>query len=208
MRVVAVVKPAAHALSRSLAAEGCEVVVCDNAAEGMGASLACAARAAGPTDGYLVALGDMPFVRPSSIAAVRDALAAEGLEVAQPAIDRVLRFDLEGDGVDEVLIQANRRLDDDAAPGSYSVVLLRRVDEKDVARDIVLHASVGQWLPTPASPDDVPTIVEVSEIAGLVDGNGDGVFDLVTETDYYEGGWQSLYDLRGEPTSTSTGCGA
>jgi molybdenum cofactor cytidylyltransferase len=82
-RVVAVVKPAAHELSRSLAAEGCEVVVCDNAAEGMGASLACAAGAAGPADGYLVALGDMPFVRPSSIAAVRDALAA-GAPLAAP----------------------------------------------------------------------------------------------------------------------------
>jgi molybdenum cofactor cytidylyltransferase len=82
-RVVAVVKPGALELSRNLAAEGCEVVVCDNAAEGMGASLACAARAAGPADGYLVALGDMPFVRPSSIAAVRDALAA-GAPLAAP----------------------------------------------------------------------------------------------------------------------------
>ena len=82
-RVVAVVKPGALELSRNLAAEGCDVVVCDNAAEGMGASLACAARGAGPADGYLVALGDMPFVRPSSIAAVRDALAA-GAPLAAP----------------------------------------------------------------------------------------------------------------------------
>jgi len=84
--VVAVVKPGADELSRKLTSEGCEVVVCDNAAEGMGASLACAARAAAqlypPADGYLVALGDMPFVRPSSIAAVRDALAAGALLAA------------------------------------------------------------------------------------------------------------------------------
>ena len=74
-RVVAAVRPGAHELSSSLKSEGCEVVVCDNAAEGMGASLACAARAAGRADGYLVALADMPFVRRSTIAAVRDALA-------------------------------------------------------------------------------------------------------------------------------------
>jgi molybdenum cofactor cytidylyltransferase len=48
----------------------------------MGASLACAAQAAGEADGYLVALADMPFVRPSSIAAVRDALAAGALIAA------------------------------------------------------------------------------------------------------------------------------
>jgi molybdenum cofactor cytidylyltransferase len=53
------------------------------ATEGMGASLACAARAAGEADGYLVALADMPFVRPSTIAAVRDALA-QGASLAAP----------------------------------------------------------------------------------------------------------------------------
>jgi len=57
--------------------------VCESAAEGMGASLACAARAAGAADGYLVALGDMPYVRPTSIAAVRDALAG-GAPLAAP----------------------------------------------------------------------------------------------------------------------------
>ncbi len=81
-RVVAVVRPGADETARALAAEGCEVVVCEKAAEGMGASLACAARAAGAADGYLVALGDMPFVRPSTIAAVRDALAAGALLAA------------------------------------------------------------------------------------------------------------------------------
>jgi molybdenum cofactor cytidylyltransferase len=82
-RVVAVVRPGSAELSGHLSKEGCEVVVCESAAEGMGASLACAARAAGEADGYLVALGDMPFVRPSSIAAVRDALAA-GAPLAAP----------------------------------------------------------------------------------------------------------------------------
>jgi len=82
-RVVAVVRPGADPTAAALAAEGCEVVVCDRSEEGMGASLACAARAAGQADGYLVALADMPFVRPSSIAAVRDALLA-GAALAAP----------------------------------------------------------------------------------------------------------------------------
>ena len=49
----------------------------------MGASLACAARAAGEADGYLIALADMPFLRRSTIAAVRDALA-NGAALAAP----------------------------------------------------------------------------------------------------------------------------
>jgi molybdenum cofactor cytidylyltransferase len=82
-RVVAVVRPGGQEFSARLKSEGCEVVLCEDAAEGMGASLACAARAAGPADGYLVALADMPFVRRSTIAAVREALAA-GAPFAAP----------------------------------------------------------------------------------------------------------------------------
>jgi len=81
-RIVAVVRPGADETAQALAAEGCEIAVCERAAEGMGASLACAVQAAGGADGYLVALADMPFVRPSSIAAVRDALAAGALIAA------------------------------------------------------------------------------------------------------------------------------
>ena len=82
-RVVAALRPSSENLQRLLRDEGCEVAVCANADEGMGASLACAVRAAGPADGYLVALADMPFVRPSSIAAVRDALEG-GARIVAP----------------------------------------------------------------------------------------------------------------------------
>ena len=82
-RVLAVVRPGADTLAEKLRAEGCDIAVCENAAEGMGESLACAVRAAGPADAYMVALADMPFIRPSSIEAVRDALAG-GAAIAAP----------------------------------------------------------------------------------------------------------------------------
>ncbi len=78
-QVFAVVRPEAKALADLFRKEGCRLVECGNAAQGMGASLACAVRAASeaaPADGYLVALADMPFIRSSTIAAVRDALVA------------------------------------------------------------------------------------------------------------------------------------
>jgi len=81
--VFAVVKRGTGDLIPLLEKEGCRVVVCEQAADGMGASLACAVRAAGRVQGYLVALADMPFVRTSSIAAVRDALVA-GAPLAAP----------------------------------------------------------------------------------------------------------------------------
>lgn len=80
---IAVVRPGAEELSALLEAEGLRVVVCANADEGMGASLACAAEAAGDAEGYLVALADMPFIRASSMDAVREALAG-GAPLAAP----------------------------------------------------------------------------------------------------------------------------
>ena len=80
--VFVVIRPEAKELSDLFRREGCKVVACENAAEGMGASLACAVRAAGDAEGFVVALGDMPFIRASTIAAVRDALAGGALLVA------------------------------------------------------------------------------------------------------------------------------
>ena len=80
--VFVVIRPEAKELSDLFRREGCKVVACENAAEGMGASLACAVRAAGDAEGFVVALGDMPFIRASTIAAVRDALAGGALLAA------------------------------------------------------------------------------------------------------------------------------
>jgi molybdenum cofactor cytidylyltransferase len=77
--VFAVVKPGDAAL---FAAE-CKTVVCERASEGMGASLACGVREAGKRDAYLVALADMPYIRRTSIAAVRQALEG-GAALAAP----------------------------------------------------------------------------------------------------------------------------
>lgn len=81
--VLAVVRPGSDELAAALKSDGCEVLVCDNAAEGMGATLACGVRATSHADAWLVALGDMPFVRPSTIAAVRAALE-QGAPLAAP----------------------------------------------------------------------------------------------------------------------------
>jgi molybdenum cofactor cytidylyltransferase len=82
-RVVGAVRPDSAELRDLLGKEHVEIIVCEKADQGMGASLACAVRAAGKADGYLVALADMPFVRPTSIAAVRGALE-RGAAIAAP----------------------------------------------------------------------------------------------------------------------------
>lgn len=81
--VIAVVRSGAEPLGEALAREGCRVVPCPRAEHGMGESLACGVRAATGWGGYIVALADMPFIRASTIEAVREALKG-GAPMAAP----------------------------------------------------------------------------------------------------------------------------
>jgi molybdenum cofactor cytidylyltransferase len=54
---------------------GVEVVVCSEADRGLGHSLACGVRHSAGADGWLVALADMPWVRPQTVTDLLDVLA-------------------------------------------------------------------------------------------------------------------------------------
>jgi len=86
--VVAVVPPLDAGVGERLAALGCDVTVCPDADSGMAASLTHAIRhslALAP-QGWLVALGDMPYVDPATLRRLADALAA-GAGIAVPVMD-------------------------------------------------------------------------------------------------------------------------
>ncbi|MGV3653163.1 MAG: nucleotidyltransferase family protein [Noviherbaspirillum sp.] len=81
--VLAVVRPGADALAARLREAGCEVTVCPDAEQGMGASLVHALQCTRGANGWVVALADMPYVRPDTVAALAAAIAG-GAGVAQP----------------------------------------------------------------------------------------------------------------------------
>ena len=66
-----------------LAEQGCTVLRCEQAREGIGASIACAVRASAHARGWVVALADMPLIAPQTIAAVRKAIV-DGAASAAP----------------------------------------------------------------------------------------------------------------------------
>ena len=81
---LAIVRPRDAELSLELGAVGMRVVPCANADEGMGASLACGVVSSPEADGWLIALGDMPWLTPATIRAVAQAIASGG-EIAAPS---------------------------------------------------------------------------------------------------------------------------
>ena len=74
-----VTSPERTEVIRLAQAYGCEVLLLHSA--GMGDSISAAVAATGPADGWLVVLGDMPFIRSSSIERVIEGLKEDGINV-------------------------------------------------------------------------------------------------------------------------------
>lgn len=135
--VIAVVRPGANALAQLLGEAGATVIECPKADEGMGASFAAAVGASGEVDGWVVALADMPYIRPQTIEKVAAALA-QGAAIVAPAyrgqrghpvgLSARFRTQLEalrGDAGARALLQEHAGL-----------VRLIEVDDPGVCRDI------------------------------------------------------------------------
>ena len=81
--VLAVVRAGDDKLRELMQHEGVAVHVCWDAHLGMARSLVCGIRAAADADGWVIALGDMPYLSPATISAVA-AKIAQGADIAIP----------------------------------------------------------------------------------------------------------------------------
>ncbi|MCC4116148.1 nucleotidyltransferase family protein [Aromatoleum toluclasticum] len=84
--VLAVVRPEDSVLRAHFDAAGIRYVMCADAGEGMAATLACGIRATPGATGWVIALGDMPYIRPETVAVVA-AVLGEGALLAAPFFD-------------------------------------------------------------------------------------------------------------------------
>lgn len=137
--VLAVIPTGATTLRTILQGAGCEILESPHTARGLGASLAAGVAASAEAQGWIVALGDMPFIQAATIAAVRERLA-EGALIAAPMLraggqrghpvgfSRALRAELaalDGDEGARAVIAAHR-----------AEVVLVEVDDPGIVKDI------------------------------------------------------------------------
>jgi hypothetical protein len=139
--------------------------------------------------------------------AVREFLESRRMSDPKVKITRILRVDLDGDGEEEVLINATNYFTEDgdvpldtAAPGSYSIVLLRRVVAGKVETELV----AGEFY-----VKDESSASNLYEIPGVLDLNGDGKLEVIVHSHYYEGAETTIYDCSGGKCNAalSVGCG-
>lgn len=131
-------------------------------------------------------------------------LAARGLDVPDPVIKQLVRTDLEGDGVNEVLVIA-----EDVTPGyllepgDYSLAFMRKVVEGDVQTAILGDTVVL---------DEGGVYSGAYTYGGVADLNGDARMEIILDTAYWEGFsvWVFEYanDDLGPLMVLETGCGS
>jgi hypothetical protein len=150
---------------------------------------------------------------PTSMAVYRDALASElaARGIAEPNVQlgQIVRVDLDGDGVDEVLLNATyyrsqaeeNYLSPNAAAGDYSLVLLRTLVD-------------GQVVTVPIAENyyvkDEEFVAPLEHVlAEVIDLNGDGMLDVVVRSSYYEGSFITVHEVVGATVTAvmSEGCG-
>lgn len=82
-KVVAIVRDDSNALAEELRSCGCALLACLEADSGMAASIVAGLRHTADAAGWIIALGDMPYVETETIAALANALR-EGADIAVP----------------------------------------------------------------------------------------------------------------------------
>lgn len=177
-----------------------------------------------PTEGVVLAVGGQWNALPRTpqfhainervyVRIVADLLRKK--RFAQPImnITQVFRIDLDGDRVDEVLVSASHYADGLGTEtgsmatrpkaGDYSLVFLRKLIRGKVENIII----DGEFYPSIKEDTGPPSQYKIASVADV---DGDGVMEVIVSSDYYEGGTNTVYSIKGNKIEamTSCGCGA
>jgi hypothetical protein len=164
-------------------------------------------------DRAVVAVGSTlePLPRPVEVLApdnetyrqvVADILREQGILEPEVIITQAVGADLEGDGVDEILLTATR-LSQPGLPiveaGDYSMLLMLKQIEGQI-EPFLVDAQVYLGDAEQVTP-------YTYEITSILDANGDGSMEVMVAANYYEGSIATLYRVVGTRLEAVLGCG-
>lgn len=149
---------------------------------------------------------DISLNNPTYKNAISAFLKTKGITSPDVKLTQAYRIDLEGDGVDEVLIVATNYkggLDSSPNVGDYSTIVMR----KKVGAKVVNFMLEGEFVKKNIE-FGAPSEYKIAAIADL---NGDGKMEIVMTGGYYEGEFAGAYEMKaGKPTPIkefAIGCG-
>lgn len=144
--VIVVVHPQDQVLPELLATENVQVVICQNADAGMGASLAAGVAASGDARGWIIVLADMPAIQISTLQRVAQALD-NGAVLAAPyhAGQRGHPVGFRSSVRDELLTLSGEAGAREILTRHAAAVVRLDVDDAGILLDIDTPADLAAW---------------------------------------------------------------
>jgi molybdenum cofactor cytidylyltransferase len=144
--VIVVVHPQDQVLPELLATENVQVVICQNADAGMGASLAAGVAASGDARGWIIVLADMPAIQISTLQRVVQALD-NGAVLAAPyhAGQRGHPVGFRSSVRDELLTLSGEAGAREILTRHAAAVVRLDVDDAGILLDIDTPADLAAW---------------------------------------------------------------
>lgn len=136
---------------------------------------------------------EIAVATPVYYTAVAEWLTAQGFTLPYVKINRIVLVDLEGDGVDEVLISAAYFTDESghmAEEGDYSIILMRKL----VGEEVRTVPVVADLYTNPAAELAFPFTYGLET---MLDVNQDGTLELIVGVTRWEGEGAILYEVDG-----------
>ena len=153
----------------------------------------------GVTSGWVTqrrATTDLSIDDPTYIQAVTEWFQSQGNSPAEIHVTRILQADIEGDGVNEVLLSASYFQDTSGhmtRTGDYSVVLMRKVTGNEVVTiPLVKDYYVSS---VPELELSYPRTYTLSQALDL---NRDGTLEVIVHVSRWEGGGAIVYRVDGQ----------
>lgn len=133
---------------------------------------------------------------PSYVQAVTEWFQSQGDSPTEIRITRILQVDIEGDGVNEILLSASYFQDTSGhmtRTGDYSVVLMRKV----TGNDVVTIPLVKDYYVS-SVPELELSYPKTYTLAQALDLNRDGNLEVIVHVSRWEGGGAIVYRLDGQ----------
>ena len=145
--VIAVVHPQDRVLPELLTAENVQIVVCQHADTGMGASLAAGVAASADARGWLIVLADMPAIQVSTLQRVAQALDHGAVLVAPFHVgQRGHPVGFHSSVRDELLALSGETGARDILARHASALTRLDVDDAGILLDVDTPADLAAWL--------------------------------------------------------------
>jgi hypothetical protein len=139
---------------------------------------------------------DLSTDDPTYRQAVMEWFQSQGNSPAEIRITRILQADMEGDGVEEVLLSASYFKDPSGhmvETGDYSLVLMRKV----IGNNVVTVPLAEDYYVT-SFPEAELTYPLTYALGGALDLNRDGTLEVIVDVSRWEGGGMIVYRVDGQ----------